>query len=221
MKKEIRAALFDLDGTLLDSMNVWSDVDRIFFERRGMEIPSDYAKDITGMSFLGAAKYTRDRFCLSESVEEIAAEWTEISREQYAEHVQLKPGSAELLRELRARGVKLCVVTTLVRALYEPCLIRNGVYDFFEFCLSTDEAGTAAKSDGTIYAKAAERLGVAHEHCAVFEDVTDCIIAAKKLGMQAYLVIDPHSTHDIEKAKAMADGWGETPGELCSPGPLA
>jgi len=211
---KIRAALFDLDGTLLDSMNVWSDVDRIFFERHGMEIPADYAKSIAGMSYLGAAQYTKDRFDLHMSVEEIAAEWTDIARDQYANHVQLKSGARELLRALKARNVRLAVVTTLIRDLYEPCLKRHGIYDMFEFCLSTDAAGTAKKTAGTIYALAAQRLGVSHSQCAVYEDVTECILAAKSLGMHPYLIIDPHSTHNAEAAKASAEAWGDTPGAL-------
>ena len=211
LKSGIKAALFDLDGTLLDSMNVWSDVDVIFFSRRGIEMPEDYPRSISGKSYLGAARYTKERFGLDASVEEIAAEWTEIAREQYAFSVRLKPGAKKLLENLKAQGVRLAAVTTLVRALYEPCLMRNGIYRLFDLCLSTDEAGSSSKSDGRIFAQAAGRLGAEHAACAVFEDVCECIAAAKRLGMQAYLIIDPRSTHDPERAKSMADGWGNAP----------
>jgi HAD superfamily hydrolase (TIGR01509 family) len=216
LKPGIKAALFDLDGTLLDSMHVWSDVDVIFFRRRAIDMPPDYPRSISGMSYMGAAEYTRDRFGLGGTPEEIAREWTEIAREQYARRVELKPGARELLTRLRAQGARLAVVTTLVRSLYEPCLKRNGIYDMFDVFLSTDQVGSSSKSDGRIFAEAARRLGAAHESCAVFEDVCECIAAAKALGMQAYLITDCKSTHEPEKAKALADGWSDSPGGLLS-----
>ena len=80
----IRAGLFDLDGTLLDSMYVWNHVDACFFARRGLEMPSDYPRAISGMSFVDTARYTKARFDLPEDVEEIMAEWTALAREEYA-----------------------------------------------------------------------------------------------------------------------------------------
>ena len=110
----IRAGLFDLDGTLLDSMYVWNHVDACFFARRGLEMPPDYPRSISGMSFVNTARYTKERFDLPEDVEEIMAEWTALAREEYALRVPLKKGALEFLRALRERGVRLCVVTTLL-----------------------------------------------------------------------------------------------------------
>ena len=205
----IKAALFDLDGTLLDSMWVWNRVDELFFERHGIEMPADYPASISGMSYMATAEYTRTRFALSKSAAEIAAEWTRDSAREYAEHVKLKPGSAEFLDKLRARGVRLCVVTASRRELYAPCLARNGILDSFEFVLTIDEAGGGSKLDGRIYRMAAERLGVEPGECMVFEDAREGILGAKRLGMQAYCVIDPHSTHGLDEIKSVADGWCE------------
>lgn len=215
---DFRAALFDLDGTILDSMNVWGDVDRVFFARRGLSVPEDYSRAISGMSYMRTAQYTKQRFDLPDSPEQIAAEWTDISRVEYARHVLLKPGARELLNWLKARGVRMAVVTALVRDLYEPCLKRNGVYDMFDTFLSTDEVGSAGKHDGRIYAAAAEKLGVMHAECAVFEDVYEGISAAKQMGMRAYCVIDARSTHRIDEIKALADGWADCPGGFISLG---
>ncbi len=200
------AALFDLDGTLLDSAYVWSRVDEIFFERRGMSVPADYAKAISGMGYAATAVYTKERFSLSESPEEIADEWTAIAMEEYALNVPLKKGSIEALDSLLARGVRLCVVTSNHRSLCEPCLERLGILDKFEFLLTTDEAGSATKKDGAVYALAAEKLGVSADSCAVFEDTAEGITGAKKQGMRAYCVIDPVTTRDIEKIRLIADG---------------
>ena len=201
-----KAALFDLDGTLLDSAYVWHRVDEIFFERRGMTVPPDYAKAISGMGYMATAVYTKERFSLPESPEEIAGEWTEIAMEEYALRVPLKPGSTEALNSLLERGVRLCVVTSNHRSLCEPCLKRLGILDKFEFLLTTDEAGSATKKDGAIYALAAEKLGIGKLDCAVFEDTCEGITGAKKQGMKAFCVIDHHTTNETETVMRLADG---------------
>ena len=204
-----KAALFDLDGTLLDSSYVWHRVDEIFFERRGMQVPEDYAKAISGMGYAATARYTKERFDLPESPEEIAGEWTAIAMEEYAMRVPLKPGSREALDELLKSGVRLCVVTSNHRDLCKPCLSRLGILDKFEFLLTTDEAGSATKRDGAIYALAAAKMGVDAEDCAVFEDTCEGITGAKKRGMYAYCVIDAHTTRDIETIRSIANGCSE------------
>lgn len=205
----IRAGLFDLDGTLLDSMYVWNHVDACFFARRGLEMPPDYPRSISGMSFVNTARYTKERFDLPEDVEEIMAEWTALAREEYALRVPLKKGALEFLRALRERGVRLCVVTTLLPELSGPCLARNGVDSFFEFILTTHEAGSRVKSDGYVYRAAAQRLGVDPTDCAVFEDVEAGIVGARACGMRAYCVQDPISTHHPERIRLLADGMSE------------
>ncbi len=204
----MRAALFDLDGTLLDSNHVWAHVDELFFAARKIELPADYARAISGMSFLATAAYTRERFALPETAEEIVREWTEMTAREYAGRVALKPGSAAFLRTLKSRGVLLAVVTSLHRALYEPCLARHGILSLFEFCLSTDEAGGGSKKDGHLYRMAADRLQVPYPQCAVFEDVYEGILGAKSLGMRAFCVVDPKYTHHLDAIQKIADGVG-------------
>ena len=201
-----KAALFDLDGTLLDSAYVWSRVDEIFFERRSMSVPDDYAKAISGMGYAATAVYTKERFALPESPDEIANEWTAIAMEEYALHVPLKPGSRDVLEKLKESGVRMCVVTSNHRDLCAPCLTRLGILDYFEFLLTTDEAGSATKRDGSVYALAAERLGVNETDCAVFEDTFEGITGAKTRGMRVYCVIDPATTHKIDEIRLIADG---------------
>jgi HAD superfamily hydrolase (TIGR01509 family) len=205
----IRAALFDLDGTLLDSNHVWARVDELFFADREIELPADYPRAISGMSFLATAAYTRERFKLPETAEEIVREWTEMTAREYAERVPLKPGSAAFLRTLKARGVRLAVVTSLHRALYEPCLARHGILSLFDFCLSTDEAGGGSKKDGHLYRMAAGRLQIPCPQCAVFEDVYEGILGAKSLGMRAFCVVDSKYTHHLDAIQKIADGVGK------------
>lgn len=205
----IRAALFDLDGTLLDSMYVWAHVDDRFFARRRLETPPDYPRAISGMSFVDTARYTRQRFSLPEGEEAIMAEWTALAREEYALRVPLKPGALEFLQALQERGVRMCAVTTLLPELSGPCLARNGAAGFFEFVLTTHEVGSRIKSDGRIYRSAAQRLGVKPEDCAVFEDVEAGILGARACGMRPFCVQDPISTHSPERIRPLAEGMCE------------
>ena len=93
------AALFDMDGTLLDSMGVWADVDKAFFASRGMAVPEDYAHSISGLSFKQTAVYTKERFNLPESVDEILSEWNEMCEKEYVNHVPLKEDAKEYLEK--------------------------------------------------------------------------------------------------------------------------
>ena len=202
------AALFDMDGTILDSMGVWADVDRAFFESRGMEVPEDYAHSISGLSFRQTAVYTKERFGLPESVDEILDEWNKMCEKEYVNHVLLKADAKEYLVKLKAQGVKLAVATALPERLYRPALERNGVYHLFDAFASTDEAGER-KSTGKVYLLAAERLSVKPSDCCVFEDITDGIIGAKKAGMKAVLVKDKANEKSIKESMHIADAYLE------------
>ncbi|MBQ1257237.1 MAG: HAD family phosphatase [Clostridia bacterium] len=202
------AALFDMDGTLLDSMGVWADVDRAFFASRGMAVPEDYAHSISGLSFRQTAVYTKERFNLPESVDEILHEWNEMCEKEYVNHVPLKEGAKEYLYKLKAMGVKLAVATALPERLFKPALERNGVYDLFDAYASTDEAGER-KSTGKVYLLAAERLGVHPSECCVFEDITDGIVGAKAAGMKAVLVKDKANEKSRKESMHIADAYLE------------
>ena len=197
------AALFDLDGTLLDSLYVWRRVDEAFFGARGIPVPGDYSRAVAGMSFGETVDYTIARFNLSESHEEVTREWLRLAGEEYARRVQMKPGAREYLRMLRRAGVKLAAVTANKRALFMPTLERCGVDGLFDGILTTGDVEDRNKSDGALFLLAAERLGVAPVDCAVFEDVAQGIIGAKRAGMRAYAVASADSDDGFT---ALADG---------------
>ncbi len=205
-KPPFTAAIFDLDGTLLDSLWVWQRVDDAFFARRGRVKPDDYARTIQGMSFREAAAYTVDRFDLPESVEAVMDEWMRMTAEAYARDVQLKPGALSYLRALKRAGVKLAVATANRRELFGPTLARCGALSLFDAVVTCAEAGDGGKADGAVFLLAARRLGVAPGDCAVFEDTLEGVTGAKGAGMRAYAVRDGGSDHHAEEIAARADG---------------
>lgn len=201
------AAIFDLDGTVLDSMGVWRDVDAAFFLARGIELDhAEYARAVQGMSFREAAVYTVGRFGLDESVESVMAEWMQMTREEYAHHVLLKPGARDYLRMLKRSGVKLAVATANRHELFMPALARGGVAKLFDEVCTCADAGDTGKANGALFALAAARLGVAPGECAVFEDTLEGIVGAKAAGMRAYAVKDVGFMHHPDEIAALADG---------------
>lgn len=126
-----KAAIFDLDGTLLDSMGVWDQIDMDFLARRGFEVPADYVPTISAMPFEQVAAYTIERFRLNETPEAVMAEWDDMAHEAYATMVEAKPGAVEYLTYLHDAGVKLGVATSLTPSLREPAMKHVGIFDFF------------------------------------------------------------------------------------------
>lgn len=200
------AAVFDLDGTLLDSTWVWRQVDEAFFARRGIRTPEDYARAIQGMSFRETAEYTVRRFDLPETAEAVSAEWMRMTAEAYARRVQLKPGALSYLRGLKRAGVRLAVATANRRELFVPALSRCGALELFDAVCTSAEVGDCGKGDGALFRLAAARLGVAPADCAVFEDTLEGVAGAKGAGMRAYAVRDAGNRHNAAAIAALADG---------------
>jgi len=199
----MKSYIFDLDGTLFDSMSVWLDIDVAFLAKRGIVAPKDYADNISAMAFSEAAAYTIERFNLPDSAESLMQEWHEMAAFAYGNTVQMKPYAKEYLAELRKRSAKLAIATSAVPELYEPALRKHEIYDWFDVICDANEIGYG-KSRPDIFLLAAKKLGVLPEDCVVFEDISAAVKAAKSIGMTVYGVYDKSS--DWEQIKQVADG---------------
>lgn len=196
--------IFDLDGTLLDSMGVWAEIDTDFLGRRGFAVPPDYMEAITPLGFQATAEYTIARFGLSETPEQLMEEWNAMSRERYHHQVPLKPGAAELLKRLGSLGVPMAVASALNPELAMPCLVRNGVADMFSAMVTVDRP-QLGKQYPAIWRLAAERIGVPPEKCLAVDDVAAALLGARAAGMATVGVYDPHSggREALEKASSL------------------
>ena len=212
--QNIQAAIFDLDGTILDSMGVWSRIDEQFLARRGFAVPPDYAAAIAGRSFVETALYTITRFGLPDSADDLMREWSAMAADEYAHHVCLVPHAADYLRRLYAAGIRLAIATALTETLYRPCLENNGVYELFDVFCSTDEVG-CGKSQPDVFLLAAKRLCVPPAQCLVFEDILPAVLSAKAAGMYVCGVYEPFSAHHRPAIEQAADqyitGFAEAP----------
>lgn len=213
-----KAAIFDLDGTLLDSMGVWDQVDLEFLGRRGFDVPDDYMQKVSAMQFRDIARYTIRRFNLDESVDDLLREWNDLAFEAYTTTVEAKPGAKQYLIELRDSGAKLAVVTSMLPTLREPALRHVGMFDDFDLIVGTGEHGQGGKDTPDIFLYTAQQLGIEPKHCTVFEDLLVAIRSAKQAGMQAWGVQDDSSAIHWEQICETADGvlldFAQAPREL-------
>ena len=199
----MKAYIFDLDGTIFESMDVWNQVDTAFFEKRNLSHPQDYTDAILAMHFEEAAAYTISRFNLDETVEDVVKEWLSLAAEAY-NHVQLKPYAKEYITSLAAKGHKLAVATSLSTELLEPTLRKHGLYDMFHvICTAKDVGCGKAKPD--IFLLTAKKLGVEPEECLLFDDILAAIKSAKSIGMKVCAVYEKTSQGDWDAMKALAD----------------
>ncbi|MEG6521591.1 HAD family hydrolase [Desulfotomaculum sp. 1211_IL3151] len=202
---DFQAAIFDLDGTLLDSMGVWEDIDVEFLAKRELSVPDDYINEICALSFQEAAEYTIKLFGLSEEPAAIINEWNDMALSKYSHTVRMKQYAGEYLSKLKARGTKLAVATGLPPVLYIPALRNNGILDLFDVLCSTEEVARG-KEFPDIFLYAAERMKVAPENCIVFEDIFPAVCSARQAGMKVYGVYDKSSAAYWESILKTADG---------------
>ena len=201
---KIEGVIFDLDGTLLDSTWVWSQIDTDFLKKRGFEVPKDYSTAIMAMGFEEVAKYTIKRFSLQETKEDVMAEWDAMAKDAYAHDVKLKNGAKELLLWLKQQDIKMAVATSNSASLFEPCLKNLGIYDFFHSFTETGDV-KRGKEFPDVYLKVAEKMGVNPGNCFVFEDILPAVLGAKKGGFQTVLVREPKWNYAKEDFDLICD----------------
>lgn len=201
---DFKGAIFDLDGTLIDSMGVWEKIDNEFLEKRNIDIPSDYIEKINSMSFDKVAQYTIERFNLKQSEEELIKEWNEMAIYEYSNNIKLKPNVEEYLKKLKENNIKIALSTSSPRILYEPVLKNNHIYEYFDVLTSLEDV-KRDKNYPDIYLLAAEKLDLNPQDCVGFEDILVAIKTLKKADFKAVGVYDKYSDCNIEEIKKISD----------------
>lgn len=206
MFENIKGVIFDLDGTLVDSMWVWSKIDLDFITERKLEITQhQLMKDVAHFSFSETANYFREKFELSETVEEIQDIWIEAAETEYCENVRLKPGARQFLEQLRQKGIRMAIATSNTRHLLNSCLKANEIEHYFDILVTTDETAVRTKAKPDVYLLAAKKLGITPTEIVVFEDIIHAMAGARAAGMKVVAVQDAHTTMTKEEAAALAD----------------
>lgn len=206
MKKSIRdyeGAIFDLDGTLIDSMHVWDHLCRDWLLDQGKKPEAVLEKDMALMTLTQGAEYVIRCYGFDCSPGEIIGQWEEMTLEYYRTTVALKKETADLVRELYDAGRALAVVTSCFPAACEVVLQRHGLRHFFSTLLYTDEAARD-KSFPDIWRAAAKRLGLEPAGCIVFEDAYHALKGVREAGM-AFAAVYDDTCAEWELMKAEAD----------------
>ena len=201
--KNIEGAVFDLDGTLLDSSWVWEKVDEKFLGDRGFQVPEDYVDEISPLGAERAAVYTIERFGLNEDKDDIVREWIEMAKKEYATEVVCKPYAKEFLEELHKLNIKMAVATSSDRELFMKTLEREGILKYFQKIVTVDEV-ERGKGYPDIYEEAARRIKVNPHKCLVFEDILAGVTGASLGEFNVVAVFDEKSKHNWEKIKSIS-----------------
>lgn len=209
----VKAVLFDLDGTLIDSMWLWEDIDREYLGRFHIELPEELQNVIQGMSFSETAAYFKARFLLPHSLEQIKAEWNEMAWEKYSNEVPLKEGVIELLRSLKEKGIFMGIATSNSKELVSLVIERLGVSEYFHSIRTSCEVAKG-KPSPDIYLLTAADLGALPTQCLVFEDIVQGIQAGKNAGMRVCSVYDKKSESDTALKIELSDYYIQSFREL-------
>lgn len=202
--KDIEAVIFDLDGTLVDSMWMWKTIDIEYLNRFGIEFPKDLQRGIEGMSFSETAVYFKERFNIPDSLEQIKSDWNRMAWDKYLHEVPLKEGVKEFLDYLKSKNIPAGIATSNSRELVELIINKHNISEYFKSIRTSCEVDKG-KPSPDIYLLVAKDLGVEPEKCLVFEDIIQGIMAGKNANMRVCSVYDEYSKGDEKQKIRLSD----------------
>jgi HAD superfamily hydrolase (TIGR01509 family) len=195
-------AIFDMDGTLIESMGFWKNLAPEYLAQKGIDpIPADLPARIKTMTMSESAALFRQEFGLTGDP---AAEMNAIMEDHYRNDIPLKSGVREYLENLHRQGVRMCVASATAEHLMESCLTQLGVRNYFNFLLSCETVG-AGKRSPLVYQEAARRLGAVPGDIAVYEDALYAVQTAKAAGFYVLGIYDDGAAGNWETIAKVAD----------------
>ena len=206
MFDQFKAVLFDLDGTLVDSMSMWKEIDVDYLKRFNISVPPTLQQDIEGLTMEQTAHYFKNTFNIPDSIENIMCIWNRMAYEKYTNEVPIKPFAREFLNKLKECHIPCAIATSNSRILTEAILKSHHIADCFQTLVTGDDV-IHGKPAPDVYLKAANYLGVAPEDCLVFEDIPVGIMAGKRAGMTVYAVEDAYSMKDKDEKIRLSDAY--------------
>jgi len=206
MLTDIKGAIFDLDGTLVDSMWVWSQIDIDYLKMKGYSMPENLRNEISHLSFSQTAVYFKETFNLDDSIAKISDDWHNMAFNHYSNNVKLKLGVKDFLNSLKSFKIKIALATSNSIPLLEACLKNNGIYDYFDSITTTDEVSNG-KDCPDVYLLAANKLGINPRDCLVFEDILPAVQSAKAANMKVIAVEDTECVDSKEDLIKYADKY--------------
>lgn len=206
MPKKIKAVIFDLDGTLVDSMWIWEKVDTEYFNMKGLTIPKNLKDEINHLNFEQTAYYFKNKFNISDSIEDILNTWYKMAYNHYSNDISLKNGALDFLKFLKSNNIKIALATSNSKKLLTAALNCVKVYDYFDIITTTSEVENG-KNCPDIYLLTSKKLGILPEECLVFEDILEAVKGAKLANMKVFAIYDEYAKYQKESLIATADEY--------------
>ncbi len=198
-------AVFDMDGTLVDSMPFWQDLDFSYLASKGItELPPDLQERVIPMTMTEASAYFVNVLGVPGTPEQAREEMTAWMARHYETDIPLKPGVETYLRTLDRMGVRMCAASATEASLMDRCLTRLGVRHYFEFIVSCEDVG-AGKSEPDIFLEAARRFDADPSELTVFEDSVHAAESARRAGCRVTAVWDAIEADSWEQLQSLAD----------------
>ena len=201
---DYKGAIFDVDGTMLDSMPIWENIAANYLITRGITPRPTLNEELVALGGHEISAYFQTEYGLRETSETIQRGMYELLEEFYFFKASLKKGVAAALNALHENGVKICVATATERWLVEPALKRCGIFQHFEHIFTCGEEETS-KSSPEIYIRAATFLGTPIPDTLVVEDALYAIKSAKRAGFPVAAVYDPSARDKLDEIKTVSD----------------
>ncbi len=202
----LRGAIFDMDGTLLDSMPSWEHVADRYLAQKGIGPVPGIREQVRFLSMEQTAHFVRERFPISDPPGQIMDEINRLVENAYLYEIPAKPGTKDFLARLQSMGVRMCVATATDRYMAEPALRRNGLLPYFDFVLTCTETGTG-KDTPEIFRQALGRLGTTRQDTLVFEDAIHAIRTAAGDGFRVVAVRDESMREYETEIRAIAEQY--------------
>lgn len=206
--KTVRALLFDMDGSLMDSMWVWKAIDVEYLGRFGTVRPEKLQEAIGGASMYETALFFKERFGIPDPPEKMVDDWNKMAWDKYTHEVYPKPGAVDLLEEAASRGVRCAICSSNSRELVEQVVKSRGMEEYFQ-CIVTGNEVRHGKPAPDIYLRASQELNIASAACVVFEDIVDGIQAGRSAGMRVVAIADDISSSQEQDKRRLADAYVE------------
>lgn len=196
--------IFDLDGTLIDSLDAWKDVGNRYLKSIGIQGRKTLDQEMEHMSLQEACQYVKEEFSLSQSVDGILNDVKKMIYASYAYDIDLKEGVYDFLKQSHEQGKRMCILTASDQSLAKAVLKHHQVLSYFEYIESCDSLGYN-KTQRECYIEMAKKMRVGIEECVVFEDAYHALKTASDANFYTVAVVNNENQKDIENIQKIAN----------------
>jgi HAD superfamily hydrolase (TIGR01509 family) len=203
---KLKGVIFDLDGTLVDSMEIWRNLGSQYLITKGKKPKKNLDRIIKTMSLFQSAQYFREYYKIEDSEEKIIYQINKLIEDAYFNTIQLKPNVYQQLERLKENKIKMIIATNTDKYLVFPALKRLKIANFFENVITCSEVGIG-KDYPDIFYEALALLGTAKEETVIVEDALYAIRTAKEAGFEVIAVHDKSAKKEKRRIKKIADHY--------------